>query len=216
MSAEHVERYDPPLQWGVFTGIVEKSIRIGSIADHTGGRRITLPHRWGDEQHGESIAINGCCLTVAEIDDNALHFDVIRETLDKTNLGDLDRGDLVHVERSLRAGDRIDGHFVQGHVDGLATLVHRLYDEKECRLRVKVSESLRPFVLPKGSVCIDGTSLTVAAVTAEGFEVALIPTTLEKTALGERQVGYRFNFEADVMAKAVVHTLRQMDLSALK
>ena len=194
----------------MFTGIVERTIEIQSVTDHDGGRRITLPYRWGDETHGESIAINGCCLTVAQIDDDALHFDVIRETLDKTNLGRVDVGSLVHVERSLRAGDRIDGHFVQGHVDGLATLTDRVASEAEWRLSIEVAEPFRKYVLPKGSIAIDGTSLTVAAVTDSGFEVALIPTTLEKTALGRREVGYQFNFEADMMSKTIVETVQRL------
>ena len=194
----------------MFTGIVEKAVDVIAVEDHAGGRRITLGVRWGDEKHGESIAVNGCCLTVAAMDDGSLRFDAIRETLEKTNLGDLAVGDRVHVERSLRAGDRIDGHFVQGHVDGRAELVDRVATDEEWRLTVRPPTSLMPFVFPKGSVCIDGVSLTVAGLTAETFEVALIPTTLEKTALGDRPIGWRFNFEADVMAKGVVHTIEGM------
>ncbi|MEL7237462.1 MAG: riboflavin synthase [Planctomycetota bacterium] len=194
----------------MFTGIVEQALPLASVRDHDGGRRLTVAHRWGDETHGESIAFNGCCLTVAQIDDDALHFDVIRETLDKTNLGRLATGDLVHVERSLKVGDRIDGHFVQGHVDGLAELIDRTATDEEWRLRLQVSQNLHRFVLPKGSVCIDGVSLTVAALGETWFEVALIPTTLEKTALGKRAVGWHFNFEADVMAKGIVHTAERL------
>lgn len=194
----------------MFTGIVERTVEVSRVSDHPGGRRLWLKHRWGDEIHGESIAINGCCLTVAEVSDSGLQFDAIPETLAKTNLGTLTAGDPVHVERSLRASDRIDGHFVQGHVDGLAELVARTTSDAEWRLRIRPSADLMPFVFPKGSVCVDGVSLTVAALDADSFEVALIPTTLEKTTLGDREPGWRFNFEADVMAKGVVHTLQQM------
>ncbi len=194
----------------MFTGIVEAAVEIATLQDHAGGRRIVLGHRWGDEQHGESIAVNGCCLTVAEILPDGLAFDVIRESLDKTNLGDLQQGDRVHVERSLQPTSRIDGHFVQGHVDGRAELVERVATDEEWRLTVKPPAALMPFVFPKGSVCIDGVSLTVASLTAETFDVALIPTTLQKTALGDRDIGWHFNFEADVLAKGVVHTLAKM------
>ncbi len=194
----------------MFTGIVDRAVRVEKVDDHAGGRRIVLGHRWGDEKHGESIAINGCCLTVAELGNGSLVFDAIRETLDKTNLGDLAVGDRVHVERSLRAGDRIDGHFVQGHVDGLATLFDRVATDEEWRLRVRLPDLLMPFILTKGSIAIDGVSLTVAEVGDDWFGVALIPTTLEKTALGERPVGWRFNFEADVMAKGIVETVHRL------
>jgi riboflavin synthase len=194
----------------VFTGIVERAVEVTDVRDTAGGRTIRLAHRWGDERHGESIAINGCCLTVAALQDDGIAFDVIRETLDKTNLGTLTTGDRVHVERSLRAGDRIDGHFVQGHVDARAELVDRVVSPQEWRLRVRPPGELMKFVLPKGSVSIDGVSLTVAALREEAFEVALIPTTLEKTLLGDRPVGWGFNFEADVMAKGVVHAVERM------
>jgi len=194
----------------MFTGIVERAVEVASVADHAGGRRVTLAHRWGDEKPGESVALNGACLTVAAIEPDALAFDVVRETLDKTNLGTLAPGDRVHVERALRAGDRLDGHFVQGHVDGQATLVGRVADENEWRLRVEPPERLMPFVLTKGSVAIDGVSLTVADLGDTWFEVALIPTTRDKTLLGEREVGWRFNFEADVLAKGLVETVRRM------
>ncbi|MEM7809594.1 MAG: riboflavin synthase [Planctomycetota bacterium] len=202
----------------MFTGIVERAVEVTSVEDHKGGRRIALGHRWGDESHGESIAVNGCCLTISDMTGDSLAFDVIRETLDKTNLGDLSIGDRVHVERALRVGDRFDGHIVQGHVDGQAELIDRTVTPEEWRLRVRPPSELVPFVLTKGSVCIDGVSLTVAGLGPDWFEVALIPTTLDLTALGEREVGWHFNFEADVMAKGVVETVRRLfasgDLSA--
>jgi riboflavin synthase len=196
----------------MFTGIVERAVEVLHVEDHPNGKRIALGHRWGDEQHGESVAINGCCLTVSEMTSDGLAFDVIRETLDKTNLGQLIVGDEVHVERSLTPTSRLDGHFVQGHVDGQAELIHKLATDEEWRFRVQPPSELMPFVLPKGSVCIDGVSLTVAAldVDAGWFEVALIPTTLDKTNFGPRVVGWRFNFEADVMAKGIVETVRRL------
>lgn len=198
----------------MFTGIVEQSARVAAVTDHAGGRRLSLGVRWSDERPGESIAVNGCCLTVADIGDDRLDFDVIRETLHKTNLGRLRVGDVVHVERSLRLGDRLDGHFVLGHVDGTAELIDRRAGKDEWRLRLRVATSLAGYMMPKGSVCLDGISLTVAWVTGCEFEVALIPVTLAKTALGERPVGWPMNFEADILVKTVVATLERMRASA--
>ena len=189
-------------------------MEVAKVKDHTGGRRLSLAVRWGDEKHGESVAVNGCCLTVAAMDESHLHFDVIRETLDKTGLGAVNAGDRVHVERSLRPTDRLDGHFVLGHVDGTAELIDRTSNDEETRLRLRVGSDLRRFVMPKGSVCLDGVSLTVAALTEEWFEVALIPTTLEKTVLGDRPIGWRMNFEADILVKTVVTTLSRMHLGS--
>ncbi len=194
----------------MFTGIVERTVAVESVADHASGRRLSLALRWGDERVGESIAVNGCCLTVAAIDEAVLHFDVIRESLDRTNLGLLAAGDTVHVERALRASDRLDGHFVLGHVDGPATLLERVDNERETRLRLATSPDLARYVMPKGSVCLDGVSLTVAARDGATFEVALIPTTLQRTALGQRSAGWPMNFEADILVKTVVHKLEEL------
>jgi riboflavin synthase len=114
----------------MFTGVVERSLRVSSVSDGTGFRRILLPAQWPDVKLGESVAVNGVCLTVAEIDSGLLAFDVVPETLGKTNLGLIKAGDKVHVERSLRVGDRIDGHFVQGHVDGRALLLDSISSRK--------------------------------------------------------------------------------------
>ena len=195
----------------MFTGIVERTLRIASVSDGTGFVRLTLAAEWPDAKHGESIAVNGVCLTVSAIEPPLLGFDVIPETLRKTNLGLLKAGDMVNVERSLRAGDRIDGHFVQGHVDATAQLVEQHAGEKEWRLAVHPPSDLMKFVAPKGSVTIDGVSLTVAKVERDRFEVALIPTTLRLTTLGTRPVGWPLNFEADVMNKTIVAHLERRE-----
>ncbi len=199
----------------MFTGIVERTLRIASVSDGTGFVRLNLAAEWTDVKHGDSIAINGVCLTVAEITPPLLGFDVIPETLSKTNLGLLRAGDLVNVERALRAGDRMDGHFVQGHVDGTARLVAQKGDDEKWRLTVQPPMALLKFVTPKGSVCIDGVSLTVASLERDRFDVALIPTTLKLTTLGSRPIGWPFNFEADVLAKTIVSWLERQreDLS---
>lgn len=193
----------------MFTGIIERPARITATADHPGGKRITISHRWTDLAHGESISVNGCCLTVAEFDAGTATFDVIAETLDKSNLGGMSFGELVHVERALAANGRLDGHFVQGHVDTTAELIHVVANEAEWRLRVRVPEPFVKYLMPKGSVCIDGVSLTIADLDEDWFEVALIPTTLDRTALGQRAVGYMFNFEADILTKTIVTHLER-------
>ena len=193
----------------MFTGIVEKTVRvIGAVAGPK-FRRLTLAADWPDVRDGESVAVNGVCLTVAARSPGELAFDVVKETLDKTNLGQLQSGDEVHVERSLRVGDRIDGHFVQGHADGVAMLVNQVADENEWRLTLEPPRDLMKFVVPKGSVTLDGVSLTVASVGPATFDVALIPTTVNVTALARRPLGWRYNFEADVLSKTVVSWLER-------
>lgn len=193
----------------MFTGIVERSTRVASVADGTGFRRLNLAVDWPDAKPGQSVAVNGVCLTIAEMSSGLLAFDVIPETLRKTNLGLLQAGDMVHVERSLRVGDRIDGHFVQGHVDGPALLLEQTNGGAgdEVRLRCETSMELAKYVVPKGSVCLDGVSLTVASVNGNVFEVALIQTTQQFTRLATRAKGWPFNFEADVISKTIVHQL---------
>ena len=195
--------------YSMFTGIVERVARIVSVAQGTGFRRLNLASEWNDVKLGDSIAINGVCLTVAEMERNLLGFDVIPETLNKTNLGLIKEGDRVNVERALRAGDRMDGHFVQGHVDATAKLVAQRGDDEEWRLTVSPPPDLMKFVVPKGSVCIDGVSLTVAKLEKDRFDVAIIPTTLKLTTLGTRPIGWPFNFEADVLSKTIVNWLER-------
>jgi riboflavin synthase len=199
----------PPKIPCMFTGIIEKTARVIGVADGPKFRRLTLPSRWTDVQLGQSIAVNGVCLTVAELDAGEIGFDVILETLSKTNLGLLKAGDEVHVERSLCVGDRLDGHFVQGHVDGVARLIEQRSSDKEYRLRLQAPADLAKYLTPKGSVTVDGVSLTIAAVDGVEFEVALIPTTLQLTALGRRPAGWAFNLECDVLAKTVVSWLER-------
>ncbi len=193
----------------MFTGIIEQTVRVIGIVTGPMFLRLTLTNPWDDVRHGESIAVNGCCLTVAEFSPASLAFDVIPETQSRTNLGLLAEGDRVHVERSLRVGDRIDGHFVQGHIDGLAKLADQIMTAGESRLALEIPDPLAKYVTPKGSVAIDGVSLTVASVKGNRFEVALIPTTLQLTCLGERPIGWPFNFEADMLNKTVVNYLER-------
>jgi riboflavin synthase len=198
----------------MFTGIVEKTVRVIGVADGPMFRRLTLVAPGADLRNGESIAVNGVCLTVAELPAGEVGFDVIAETLARTNLGLLQAGDNVHIERSLNAGDRIDGHFVQGHVDGVAPLVTQVSNENEFRLRLKAPSNLAKYLTPKGSVALDGVSLTIAAVEGDLFEVALIPTTLQLTALAQRPVGWPFNLEADILSKTIISWLERQCGSA--
>jgi riboflavin synthase len=187
----------------VFTGIIEKTVRVIETADGRAAFRLVLPAPWRDLRRGESIAVNGCCLTIARLSPARMSFDIVDQTKSVTNLTNLKPGDEVHLERALRLGDRLDGHFVQGHVDGPATLLARKTGRHETRLTLRTTASLARYITPQGSVALDGVSLTVAAVKGGKFEVALIPTTLKLTAVNRRPIGYAYNLETDVLAKTI-------------
>jgi riboflavin synthase len=189
---------------GMFTGIVERSLKVLTVTDGPSFRRIVLPRVWDDAAHGESIAVNGVCLTIAELTDRELHFDVIEETLARTNLGQLAAGESVHVERAMRIGDRFDGHFVQGHVDGTAAVIWQKDNPGEWRTRLRAPDTLAKYLVPKGSIALDGVSLTLAGVEGTEFEVALIPTTLKLTHIARQLPGARINLECDTFAKTIV------------
>jgi riboflavin synthase len=194
----------------MFTGIVQQKVRLIGVAETPKFRRLTIAADFPDLRDGESIAINGCCLTVADRGTGEIGFDVITETLAKTNLGLLSAGDHANLERSLRVGDRLDGHFVQGHIDGRCALVESLDTGTEWRLRLHVPPHLARYIIPKGSVTLDGVSLTIAAAPPPGgdhFEVALIPTTVRLTTLTDRPAGWPFNLECDILTKTVVSYL---------
>ena len=190
----------------MFSGIIEKTVIVVAVDDKPNLRHLTIAADFPDIHLGQSIAINGCCLTVAEISPGRLRFDVISETLNKTNLGRLHTGDAVNIERSLRLGDRIDGHFVQGHIDGTAKLIAH---SKDHRLTIEAPPPLRKYLTPKGSITVDGVSLTIADIHETNFQVALIPTTLAATTLGERKIGWPFNIEMDVLGKTVISYLER-------
>jgi len=194
----------------VFTGIIEKTASVIAVAKGPTFERITLENEWPDVRDGESIAVNGVCLTVAEQKPGEIGFDVVKETLARTNLGLVSDGDRVHLERSLRLGDRLSGHFVQGHVDGVARLLEQgATGRDEWRLALECPPDLSVYLACKGSVALDGVSLTIASVHENRFEVVLIPTTLQMTLLGQRQAGWPFNLEVDVLTKTVVAWLER-------
>ena len=192
----------------MFTGIVETTGIIAATRPAPGGRRLRVDVPWATEcVLGASVCVSGSCLTVTAIADGALEFDVITETVDRTTLGARRVGDRVNLERSLRVGDRIDGHFVQGHVDGTARVEQIDATSKEWVTWFEPDADLLPSIIPKGSVAIDGVSLTIAAVKSDRFSVALIPTTLELTTLPSLKVGDRVNIETDIIARTIVHHL---------
>jgi riboflavin synthase len=198
----------------VFAGIVERTgvvVRRGpsATARGTGAVRFEIDagELLADSPCGASVAVNGVCLTLADRHANVAAFDVIPETMRLTNLGTLETGDAVNLERSLRVGDRIDGHFVQGHVDGVGVVRHNGPRDGEWTLNVEIPAPLLRYCVRKGSITIDGTSLTLVDVDAAIVSVALIPTTLERTILGRRRTGERVNIETDVLARLVVARL---------
>ena len=189
----------------MFTGLVEALGRIEKVAVEGPGRRFTIawPGLGGPLALGESVAVNGCCLTVVAAEGERFELQAGPETLARTNLGDRAEGDRVNLERSLRVGDRLGGHFVQGHVDATATLRERRPDGEWEFLSFGVDPEWTPLMVEKGSVAVDGVSLTLTGVGPEGFAVMLIPHTLAATTLGGLRVGDRVNLEADMLAKHV-------------
>ncbi len=185
----------------MFTGIVEE---MGRVASRGGGRLVIEASLvLEDAAIGSSIAHNGCCLTVAERGEGWYAVDMVPETLGRTNLGDLGSGDPVNLERPVRLTDRLGGHLVQGHVDGTAEVDSVIEDGDARRMWLRTDDALMRFIVEKGSIAIDGVSLTVASVKDDRFEVALIPHTLAVTTLGHAEPGTGVNVEIDVIAKYV-------------
>jgi riboflavin synthase len=194
----------------MFTGIIEQMGSVKETADIAIGRRLVLAgHELGSLPLGASLAVNGVCLTAVATGDDTVTVEVIPETLHRTNLGDLARESRVNLERPMVANGRFDGHIVQGHVDGVGKVAEiDRGDDGGVVLTVDVPDSLRRYLVEKGSITIDGVSLTVAEITDEGFSVALIPHTLQVTTLGLRNPGDTVNLEVDVLAKYVERLLR--------
>ena len=184
----------------MFTGLVQTTGTVTSIAD---GRLRLETAEPLQVKEGDSVAVNGVCLTASSVGEDGIHADVMAETLRRTALGVLVPGAAVNIELPLRAGDHLGGHIVQGHVDGTAT-VEAVTEEGFARVvRIAAPEDLLRYVVEKGSVAVDGVSLTVAEVDGDGFSVSLIPETLERTTLGSLEPGRRVNVEVDVIAKYV-------------
>jgi riboflavin synthase len=189
----------------MFTGIIEELGVVEALEDQGDAVRLTLrgPRVTADARLGDSISVNGCCLTVAERDGETFTADVMRETLDKTSLGVLEPGARVNLERAVTASTRLGGHIVQGHVDGTGSVVRREPSEHWELVEVSVPAGLTRYLVDKGSVTVDGVSLTVVDAGDDSFTVSLIPETLARTTLGLKQAGDPVNLEVDVIAKYV-------------
>lgn len=192
----------------MFTGIVEQIGSVLDVAETDEGKRLSLT---GDGLTrvpiGASIAVNGVCLTIAAVTGDSVAVDVIPETLDRTNLGSLKAGSTVNLEQAMRADGRFDGHIVQGHVDGVGTIKSIDREGGGVEMEISIDDTLAPFIVEKGSVTVDGVSLTVAGLGVGSFTIALIPHTLEVTTLGLRKEGDEVNLEVDVLAKYVERLL---------
>ena len=189
----------------MFTGIVEELGTVASIEDQGDALRLTVRASTALEgtRLGDSISVNGCCLTVAALDGDTWTADLMQETLDKTSLRGAAPGDRVNLERAMTPEQRLGGHIVQGHVDGVGVVVRRDPSEHWDVVEVSLPAELARYVVPKGSITVDGVSLTVVDVGNESFTVSLIPETLARTTLGTRAPGDRVNLETDVIARHV-------------
>jgi riboflavin synthase len=194
----------------MFTGLIESLGTVTRVDDTGAGRRLTVRDPMRPQLAvGESVAVNGACLTVVDVRGDEFAFEVGPETLLKTNLGALRAGDRVNLERSLRVGDRLGGHFVQGHVDAVGTIDARVRNGDWEDVWFRCPGELTRLMVPKGSIAVDGISLTLVNVEPERFSIMLIPHTQAVTTLGFKKVGDPVNLEADMLAKHVAKLLGQ-------
>jgi riboflavin synthase len=192
----------------MFTGLIADLGRVESIEPQDGGAELTIATRLAAElSEGDSIAVNGVCLTATGVADASVRAEAIQETLRRSSLGGLARGDAVNLELPLRAADRLGGHIVQGHVDATGTIVAAREEGASRVLDVAVEPELARYLVEKGSVALDGVSLTISALNDDGFSVSLIPETLARTNLGAARPGTLVNIEVDVLAKHVERLL---------
>ncbi len=189
----------------MFTGIVEEIGRVRSIYSDSNLKRITIEARkvLSDLKISESVAVNGVCLTVTDCSPGYFNVEVVRETFRKTNLVKLKKGDKVNLERALKLGERLGGHLVSGHVDGLARIVRKEKSSNENYLWLKTELELLKQIIPRGSVTLEGVSLTAAQIKSNLFKVALIPYTMKETTLGDKRTGDELNLELDYLGKYV-------------
>ena len=195
----------------MFTGIIEAKAKILEITDST--ISVEKPGDFDDLKIGSSVCVSGCCLSVIEMNDDFLKFDVMKETWDKTKLKSLSEGNEVNLERALKANGRFEGHIVQGHADCTAKVVDVMLSKsaeadaskrEDKVLTIKTPNDLKNLIVSKGSIAIDGVSLTVSDISDSTFSVALIPHTLEQTTLGNLKVGDTVNLEADILGKYMI------------
>jgi riboflavin synthase len=192
----------------MFTGIVEHRGSVLSVEKANGGMRLVLDAGpLSDIPLGGSISVNGVCLTAVEAPRGQIVLDLVAETLDRSTLGALQPGDPVNLERPMPADGRFDGHIVQGHVDGVGEILTIQQEGEGKRMRLRVPQGLARYLVEKGSITVDGVSLTVAAIDGQEIDIALIPHSLEVTTLGLRSAGEKVNLEVDVLAKYVERLL---------
>ena len=190
----------------MFTGLVEELGRVAALEPSGDGIRLRIDAETvlDDIELGASIAINGVCLTVVDFDNTSFSIDAVPETMDRSNLNELEPESMVNLERAVRASDRLGGHIVQGHVDATTRIIEiEPYDDGSFRYDFELSDELAPYVVEKGSITLDGISLTIASLGDDQFSIAVIPHTAEVTTLGSRRVGDELNVEVDVLAKYV-------------
>ena len=188
----------------MFTGIIKALGRIDRMQEKGGDMRLYVRSEglpWSDYQVGDSIAVNGVCLTAVELDTDGFAADVSLETINVTALSSLAEGSDVNLEPALAVGERLGGHFVSGHVDCVGTVTRYAKDARSIRLDVEIPEQYRRYTAAKGSICIDGVSLTINDVSATGVELNIIPHTAEVTIIGSYQVGHTVNIEVDMLAR---------------
>lgn len=194
----------------MFTGIIETTGRVTGLTQAVNLAELSVESELLSRgaRLGDSVAINGVCLTVCRKSQGVLVFEMMKETLDKTSLGSCQSGDKVNMERALQMQSRVGGHYVTGHVDDMVSLKKIVTDENYTEFRLSLPPALRPYLAPKGSVCLDGVSLTVGRVLRNEFSVYLIPFTLQVTTLGFRKVGDQINMEVDILARYVYEQTR--------
>ena len=193
----------------MFTGIVREVGKVAAVSGGSDGIRLEVaaPAAAAATDVGGSVAVGGCCLTAVSVDGGVIAFDAVPETLARTTLGGLSRGARVNIEPALRAGEPLGGHYVQGHVDGVGRVLSVEEEGDGRRILFEAPAGIRRYVVEKGSITVEGTSLTVAELRPDGFAVALIPHTLAETTLGELAAGDPVNLEVDVLAKYVERLL---------
>jgi len=192
----------------MFTGLIETTgiVNALEISNNSTSLKIISNIKWTDLKYGESIAINGVCLTLEEIaNDNILTFHILNESIKRTNLGSLKKGDKVNLERALAIGDRLGGHFVSGHIDTTSEICDICKMEYDFIIKITTPKKLYPFLIEKGSIAIDGISLTLVEVNENFFSVHIIPTTLKDTTLEIKKTGELVNLEGDMIGKYIFH-----------
>jgi riboflavin synthase len=197
----------------MFTGIIEGMARVISTTKSRSGADTIIRVRLGKLvqglMKGDSVCINGACLTATKISKGEAEFEMVSETIRRTNLGQTRPGEMVNVERSLRVGDRLEGHFVLGHVDGTGVIEDIKKTSSETTIWIKLERELIKYVVPKGSITVDGVSLTLVGVEDNRVSVSLIPHTMKVTTLGMRHRGDRVNIETDILGKYVITNLKK-------